>query len=374
MTSINISLSLLLNDYSDFQMPLVSTESTDSHTEQPAVPYTDRIALAPMEGTVDFHVRQIISAIGGISFCVTEFLRVTNQLQPARAFKKICPELLQYCRTDSQIPVHLQLLGNNTPLIARHASKAVVLLGAEVIDLNFGCPAKTVNRHKGGAVLLQTPDDVHQIVSASAQALTETRGRLTAKMRLGYEDKSLVFENLAAIEDGGASELTVHARTKAEGYKPPAHWEWLARIREKARIPIIANGEVWSIEDYHRCREISGCQDVMIGRGLLADPYLAYRIRHDINEKPTEADLAAVILLYLWQIEQNHCPEKYLTSRGKQWLAMMKKQDFRMDTLFNQAKTCTKAEPMLELIESTARGRRLFASRLPADFNQRLSR
>lgn len=354
-------------------MPLAYTDVTDNVSAEPVIPFTDRIALAPMEGTVDFHVRQIISGIGGISFCVTEFLRVTNQLQPAKAFKKVCPELLQGCMTDSQVPVHLQLLGNNVPLIARHASKAAALLGAEVIDLNFGCPAKTVNRHKGGAVLLQTPDEVHQIVQASAQALADTRGRLTAKMRLGYEDKSLVFENLAAIESGGATELTVHARTKVEGYKPPAHWEWLAKIRERASIPIIANGEVWSPEDYHQCRAVSGCTDVMIGRGLLADPYLAYRIRYGIEQRPEAADLAAVVLHYLWMIEDAGCLEKHLVSRGKQWLGMMKKQDARMEALFDQTKTCKKADQMQSLIAAVARQPRIFADRLPDVFNQRLS-
>lgn len=331
----------------------------------------DRIALAPMEGVVDYHVRQLISEIGGLSFCVTEFLRITNQIQPAKSFKKVCPEILHNSKTTSQVPVHLQLLGNNVELIARHASKAA-MLGAEVVDLNFGCPAKTVNRHKGGAVLLQNPKEIHQIVSATAKALEGSGARLTAKMRLGYEDKNLAFENLAAIQDGGATELTVHARTKVEGYKPPAHWHWIAKLKEKAHIPLIANGDVWSIEDYHNCREVSNCKDVMIGRGLIADPYLAYRIRHDIHEPPTPADLAAIILHYLWQI-QSDCPEKYLISRVKQWLTMMKKQDPRMEALFEQAKICIKAEPMLQLIAASAQQERLFADRLPDDFNQRLN-
>ncbi len=364
--------------------PLTPLSSTEQNSSNPAInpnhvlpqkaagiTAKDRIALAPMEGVVDYHVRQLLSEIGGLSFCVTEFLRITNQIQPAKAFKKTCPELLHDCRTVSQVPVHLQLLGNNVELLARHASKAA-MLGAEVVDLNFGCPAKTVNRHKGGAVLLQDPEEIHQIVSSTAKALEGSGARLTAKMRLGYEDKNLAFENLAAIQDGGATELTVHARTKVEGYKPPAHWHWIAKLKEKAHIPLIANGDVWSIEDYHNCREVSNCKDVMIGRGLIADPYLAYRIRHDIHERPTPADLAAVILHYLWQI-QSHCPEKYLISRGKQWLTMMKKQDPRMEVLFEQAKTCIKAEPMLELIAASAQQERLFADRLPEDFNQRLN-
>ena len=322
-----------------------------------------RVLLAPMEGVVDAGVRQLISEIGGIDFCVTEFLRVTTELQPRRAFRRICPELLSASRTPSGTPVHFQLLGSDPELLAAHARK-VAWYGADVVDLNFGCPAKTVNRHKGGAMLLQTPDHIHSIVSACAEALRETNARLTAKMRLGYEDTSRVFDNLKAIEDGGATELVVHARTKTEGYKPPAHWEWLARIREASHIPVIGNGEIWTPEEYQRCREISGCQDLMLGRGLLADPYLARRIREQASEPPTEADLSAALLVYLYRIKTDY-PNKFLLARGKQWLAMMKKGRVSVDSLFDQIKTCCDAGQMFMLLEQSAAGPRHYADYLP---------
>lgn len=339
----------------------MSTSNNPGH--QPDSQTQGRIALAPMEGVVDAGVRQLISEIGGLDFCVTEFMRVTTELQPRRSFLKVSPELATNSRTNSGTPVHYQLLGSNPDLLAAHARK-VAWYGAKVVDLNFGCPAKTVNRHKGGAVLLQTPELIHKIVSACSQALKETDARLTAKMRLGYQDTALVFDNLKAIEEGGATELVVHARTKAEGYKPPAHWEWLARIREKASIPIIANGEIWGLEDYNRCRTISGCKDVMLGRGLLADPYLARRIVERKHQPPTEADLSAALLIYLRRMGKNH-PDKFLLARGKQWLGMIKKGSVPVDRLFDAVKVCRDASQMFDLLEQSAQGKRLYAHYLP---------
>ena len=329
------------------------------------IPYP-RIALAPMEGVVDSGVRRLIGEIGGVDFCVTEFLRVTTELQPSKTFYKVSPELLQQSKTSSGIPVHFQLLGSDPQLLARHAIKAAQL-GANVVDLNFGCPAKLVNRHKGGAVLLQTPELIYDIVQACAQALIDTPARLTAKMRLGYEDTQLIYENLAAINEGGATELVVHARTNTEGYKPPAHWSWLAKLREASRIPVIANGEVWSVEDYDRCREVSGCPDIMIGRGLIADPYLAYRIKKQdpTLPLPTQADLAAVLLVYLKR-EQAHAPDKFLLSRGKQWLGMMRKGLVPITPLFDAIKVCQSAETMFDILTACSLQEGFYKALLPS--------
>lgn len=335
-----------------------------SETEKKTVRTQGRIALAPMEGVVDVGVRQLISEIGGLDFCVTEFMRITTELQPRRAFMKVCPELQSQSQTTTGTPVHFQLLGSHPELLAAHARK-VAGYGAKVVDLNFGCPAKTVNRHKGGAVLLQTPELIHEIVFACSEALKGTNARLTAKMRLGYEDTTLVFENLKAIEEGGATELVVHARTKLEGYKPPAHWEWLAKLREASSIPVIANGEVWRLDDYWRCRKISGCNDLMLGRGLLADPYLARRIVDNAPQLPSEADLSAALLLYLRRMEQQGYPNKFLLARGKQWLAMMKKGLVPVETLFDQIKTCRDADQMFRQLDNSAAQERHFAHYLP---------
>ena len=234
------------------------------------------LTLAPMEGVVDVHMRDILTRIGGFDLCVSEFVRVSKGILPAATFRHICPELDQGGKTASGVPVHVQLMGGEASLMAENAA-FVASLGAPGIDINFGCPAKTVNRHDAGASLLQWPDRLHEIVCAVRRAVPEEIP-VSAKMRLGFSDKSLFLENAQAIEAGGAMKLTVHARTKLEGYKAPAHWEYLAPIRETLSIPVVANGEIWTVEDFDACRNISGCADFMVGRGVIARPSLGLEI------------------------------------------------------------------------------------------------
>ncbi|MCM2283118.1 MAG: tRNA-dihydrouridine synthase, partial [Bdellovibrionaceae bacterium] len=235
------------------------------------------IWLAPMEGVVDSVVRDLWTTLGGIDACVTEFIRVTDRLLPDSLFFKDAPELRHGGRTRTGVPVLVQLLGGRPEPMAENAAR-LAELGALGIDLNFGCPAKTVNRHDGGAALLKDPRRVFDVTSAVRQAVPSHQ-TVSAKIRLGFSDKSLHLEIARAAEEAGASWLTVHARTRDEGYRPPAHWEYIANIRQTLTIPVIANGEIWSPEDYSRCRQISGCRDVMIGRGLMARPDLALTIK-----------------------------------------------------------------------------------------------
>eukprot|EP00764_Aduncisulcus_paluster_P005168 gnl/Carplike_NY0171/18647_a29223_74.p1 GENE.gnl/Carplike_NY0171/18647_a29223_74~~gnl/Carplike_NY0171/18647_a29223_74.p1 ORF type:complete len:185 (+),score=10.99 gnl/Carplike_NY0171/18647_a29223_74:88-642(+) len=180
-----------------------------------------------MEGVVDYTMRDLLTQVGGIDQCVTEFVRVSDRVLPAKVFRRLCPELLNGGKTPAGVPVILQLLGSDPTVLAGNARKAAKL-GALGIDLNFGCPAKTVNKSKGGAVLLDTPELIHEIVKAVRIAVPEGTP-VTAKMRLGNKDKSLAFDNAQAIAEAKADGLTVHARTKLEGYRPPAHWEWIAQ-------------------------------------------------------------------------------------------------------------------------------------------------
>lgn len=232
-----------------------------------------------MEGVVDPVIRAIYSEIGGYDKFVTEFVRVTDRLLPDHVFLKYCPELLTGGRTKEGHPVYVQLLGGKPEVLAENARR-VYELGAPGIDLNFGCPAKTVNRHDGGAALLQRPTRLFDIITSIKKAV-ENQVPVTAKVRLGFMDKSLVNEIALAVADAGASSLTVHARTKLEGYKPPAHWEFIAQMKQvvAGRVPVIANGDIWCLEDYIRCREVSTCEDVALGRGAIARPDLALEIK-----------------------------------------------------------------------------------------------
>ncbi|MCV5868709.1 tRNA-dihydrouridine synthase, partial [Escherichia coli] len=135
-----------------------------------------------------------------------------DQLLPDHVFHRLCPELLQGSQTASGVPVHVQLLGQEPNWMAENAIKAANL-GARGIDINFGCPAKMVNKSKGGAALLQHPELIHLVVKACREAVPEAIP-VTAKIRLGSENTEDCFEIVDAIQSAGANELPVHARTK----------------------------------------------------------------------------------------------------------------------------------------------------------------
>ncbi|SMB22430.1 tRNA-dihydrouridine synthase C [Sterolibacterium denitrificans] len=265
-----------------------------------------RLILAPMEGLADHFLRDVLTRIGGYDATVSEFIRITGSLLPRRSWERICPEIHHACRTPAGTPVAIQLLGSDPDWLARNAARAAEF-APPAIDLNFGCPAKLVNRHGGGAMLLGDPAQLLRIVRA-VRAAVPAAIPVTAKMRLGIADTALALDCAQALAVGGAAQLVVHARTRDEGYRPPAHWEWIARIREAVDIPVIANGEIWTLADWQRCREVSGCSDVMIGRGAVADPFLCLRIRGVMAASPSSADWQALLphIRTYWQRLHDH--------------------------------------------------------------------
>ena len=312
-----------------------------------------RIFLAPMEGVVDHIMRDTLTQFGGIDVCVTEFLRVTDHLYPEKVFFRRCPELANHSQTPNGTPVRLQLLGSNADAVAINAAKAANL-GASAIDLNFGCPAKTVNKHKGGACLLDDTKTLFDIVSKTRKAVPSNIP-VTAKIRLGFNDRSTYKENAQAIYEAGANELTVHARSKADAYRPPAYWEHIAEIRDIIPIPVIANGEIWSIDDFKRCRSISGCDDFMIGRGLLSSPSLALQIKQLANNQVIERlawNELCVILITFFQRTADEYPKKYMGNRLKQWLQYLKREYGEAGTLFDQIKQCRDQFKMTQELEN----------------------
>jgi tRNA-dihydrouridine synthase C len=307
-----------------------------------------RIILAPMEGVVDHLMREMLTEIGGFDLCITEFVRVVDQLLPARVFTRLCPELLQGGKTLAGTPVRVQLLGQEPQWLAENAFRAVQL-GSPGIDLNFGCPAKTVNKSKGGAILLRETEQLYKIVHAVRQAVP-AEFPVTAKMRLGYEDTSLTLDNAIALAAAGATELTVHARTKTDGYRPPAYWPWIAKIREVVDIPVIANGEIWQPADAALCREQSGSIDIMLGRGALAQPNLASRIAGGGDALPWP-DVLALLMRYS---EYEIAGDKglYYSNRIKQWFSYLKLQYPEAEQLFARLRLLRRSPEILALLQS----------------------
>lgn len=298
------------------------------------------IQIAPMEGVVDFKVRELLSEIGGIDRTVTEFIRVTNRLLPAKTFYKYAPELSKGSQTKSGVPVFVQLLGSDPKCLSENAHLAVEL-DAKGIDLNFGCPAKTVNRHDGGATLLKNPERVFKVIEAVQQAV----GRqvpVTAKVRLGFEDKSLHKDIAQAVDDAGAAQLVVHARTRNEGYRPPAHWEYIGFMRDAVkRVPVVANGDLWSLEDYLKCVAVSGVKDVALGRSLISRPDLALQLKaYDEGKffrikEWSEIFQAFVAPLFSYYFEQSHA---LAAGRLKQTLKSLSRTYSEAAILFEEIK------------------------------------
>jgi tRNA-dihydrouridine synthase C len=285
------------------------------------------ILLAPMEGLLDFVLRDILTRVGGMDRCVSEFIRITDQLLPERVFYRIVPELHNAGRTLAGVPVRAQLLGSDPGCMAENAAR-LASLGPAGIDLNFGCPAAVVNRHGGGASMLREPETLTAVVAAVRRAVPAGMP-VSAKMRLGYSDDSQAVECALAIAEGGAGELVVHARTKAQAYKPPAYWERIADIRAAVKIPVIANGEIWNVEDARRCRELSGCDMLMIGRGAVVDPGLGVAIKADrAGQAAAPLSWAAMLplLAAFWQIVCGRLETRARAGRLKQWLNFMRRR------------------------------------------------
>ena len=311
-----------------------------------------RIVLAPMEGVLDHLMRDLLTKVGGYDLCVTEFVRVVEQTISDRAFYRYCPELKNAnaygSTTEAGTPVRVQLLGQNPICMADNAAK-VIELGSHGVDINFGCPSKMVNNNRGGAILLKDPENLYQIVSAVKKTVPAD-AIVSAKIRLGYEDKSLAIENAQAIEAAGANELTVHARTKTEGYKPPAHWQWIAKIKQNITIPVIANGDIFTWSDAKKCREISTCTDIRVGRGALMMPNLAQLIKGEgsdaahpkVSVMPWH-EVQALLLEYT-RFETYGDKSKYYPNRIKQWLKYLKLQYTEADELFQEIRTLKTTE------------------------------
>ena len=304
-----------------------------------------RILLAPMEGLADPLMRNVLTAVGGYDWGICEFVRVTESVLPNRTFLRTCPELHNGSLTDAGTPMRVQLLGSDPHFMAANARRLVKHQPAGV-DINFGCPAPTVFRHRGGSALLGEPELLHDIVSA-VRAMVPASIPFTAKMRLGIADSSLAVDCAQAIEAGGVDELIVHGRTKVDGYKPPARWAQIDRVRAAVNIPIIANGEVWTVADFHQCQQESGCADIMLGRGALADPLLPRKVRGE--DTGGWEELVPSVATYWRGVRQRVLPV-HAGGRLKQWLMLLRRHYSQAEALYQQLRPVKAAEDIDQML------------------------
>lgn len=307
----------------------------------------NKIVLAPMEGVADALMRDILTTQNNYDFCIAEFIRVTSKLVPTHTYLKICPELKNNGLTPNETPVRVQLLGQHPEIMAENAIKAIKL-GSYGLDVNFGCPTKTVNNSKGGAILLKEPEQIFKIIKSIRTAIPAQHD-VSAKIRLGYDDVSLFEEIVDAVASAGAQQLTIHARTKRDGYKPPAHWHHIAKISKKYPLEVFANGEIWGSKSAQQCITQSNTNNIMIGRGALALPNITNVIRNEEQPFTWQQTLKTILK---WSFHQNNTAQGYyFSSRLKQWLRYLRLQYVEANQLFTEIKVLSEKQQIIELIE-----------------------
>lgn len=296
-----------------------------------------RVILAPMQGVLDPFVRQLLTAVNEYDLCISEFVRVVDQKLPKKTFYRLCPELHHHHGfTPSGTPVRVQLLGQHPQWLAENAVLAIEL-GSHGIDLNCGCPSKTVNGSHGGAALLKQPELIYQATQAIRQAVPKTQA-VSVKVRLGWDSSEHCFEIADAVQQGGASEITVHGRTKIDGYRAERiNWQAIGEIAKRLTIPVIANGEIWDFASAKKCQQLTACQTLMVGRGALTVPNLSRVIKHNV-EKMAWSEVLQLLFRYV-QMENKLDSGFYHVARIKQWLRFLDKTYPQAVALFDILKT-----------------------------------
>lgn len=274
-----------------------------------------RLILAPMEGVGDACFRKAIASIGGFDEAVRDFLRV-----PSNAHVQSLA-----CRYNAEeiapIPLAAQLMGSDPQLMA-DMSVEMEKRHAPRIDLNCGCPSNTVTGRGAGSSLLKDPNLLHDIAKAMVKAVSIP---VTAKLRSGFEDTSLFKENLLAAQESGIKFLTLHPRTKADGYIPPARWDLIAEAKSFLSIPVVGNGDILTVEDALRMVRETRCDALMIGRGAVINPFIFHEIKAHYSGKPYQRnweDLVRYLDIYLSSITPD-TSERMRINKVKQMMGFL---------------------------------------------------
>lgn len=250
------------------------------------------LILAPMEGVADRCFRRAMASVGGFDEAVTEFLRVpTNAHVQSLACRYQADET-------APIPIAAQIMGSDPGLMADMV-REIARRGAPRIDLNCGCPSNTVTGRGAGSSLLKEPSQLYQIAHSMVKA---TSVPVTIKMRSGFQDISLFRENLLAAQESGVRYITLHPRTKVDGYGPPARWDLIAEAKSLLTIPLVGNGDILNVNDALRMLKTTSCDALMIGRGSAINPFIFHQIRSHFAGKPYEPqweDLARYLQVYV---------------------------------------------------------------------------
>ena len=264
-----------------------------------------KVLLAPMSGVTDLPFRRLVKGFGA-SLVISEMIASRAMILQTR-------ESLQKCqKDDSHYPMSVQLAGCD-PEVMAEAARLNEDLGADIIDINFGCPVKKVVNGFAGSALMKDEELATRIMEAVVKAV---KIPVTMKMRLGWNYENLNAPSLAKkAEDVGIQMLTVHGRTRCQMYNGNANWALIRNTKNAVKIPVIANGDIKNVEDARMALELSGADGVMVGRACYGKPWLIAQIDAELRGDPA---IKAPSLIEQKQIILNHFKEmiEYYSEQG----------------------------------------------------------
>lgn len=234
-----------------------------------------RVMLAPMAGVTDVVFRSLVRQWAPQSLICTEMISSNGLVYS----KRWDVQILDKQATDS--PIAYQLAAHRVEVLVEAAENIIKLKNPETIDLNMGCPVKKITGNFEGCSLMKNPDLAHTLISTLVKAVDRP---VTVKFRLGWDHSSINFKAFGQMcEDAGASMVTLHARTRSDGYKPGCKWEAFGELKQAVNIPVIANGDINTLEDALTVMDTYGVDGVMIGRGALGQPWVIGHIDQAIR-------------------------------------------------------------------------------------------
>jgi tRNA-dihydrouridine synthase B len=246
------------------------------------VEVNSRVLQSPLSGVTDLVFRRLVRRYAPDSMMYTEMVNATGL-----HYVKQLPRLMEI--DPHERPISIQLFDCRPDFLAEAAQRAVAE-GADTVDINMGCPVNKITKNGGGSSLLRQPEIAEAIVRSVVQAV---KVPVTVKTRIGWSDQEInAVEFAQRMQDAGAQMLTLHGRTRAQGYNGSARWEWIARVKAALTIPVIANGDIFSVDAAVRCLEMTGADGVMCSRGTLGYPFLVGEVDHflktgQLRQSPT---------------------------------------------------------------------------------------